>query len=68
MHIITTYRVRFSEFSKAVSCIRMEKDESWNRTDSPWTLVKFERVLNFFIYFYALLKVSLFFCFSYGLL
>ena len=29
--------------------------------DDPWNLVKLDRVLNFFIYFYKLLKVASFY-------
>ena len=32
--------------------------------NAPWNLVKLDRVLNFFIYFYKLLKVPLFFCYT----
>ena len=43
----------------------MELHNSAVLSDAPWTIVKLDRVLNFYLLLYKLLKV---FCFSYEIL
>ena len=53
--------LQFSKITKNRTAQKLEQNNINVRLDAPWNLAKLDLVLNFFIYFYKLLKVPLFF-------
>ena len=53
--------LQISKIKKNGTAQKLEQNNIKVLLNAPWNLVKLDRMLKFFIYFYKLLKVPLFF-------
>ena len=56
--------LQISKIKKNETAQNLEQNNIKVVLDAPWNLVKLDRMLNFFIYSYKLLKVPLFFYYT----